>query len=372
MKNYNFAKLKRFYKPVKNLSFSKKNIYLKIFSFINFLRHVEDALEKNYHPLDEMRCPIHFAHGQESVPAAINILVRKKDYLFSHHRSHGYYLAKKGPIKKLFAELYGKKTGANSGIAGSQDISYEKNRFFSGAILAGSISIAVGAAMSLNEKKSKNISIAAFGDAATEQGIFWESLNYSSLHKLPILFVCENNNLSVLTPQNERQAGDSISSKSKSFGVNSSQILNNDPVSTYKEIKKAIDFVRKYKKPYLIEAFTYRTISHVGPLSDDLSNIKNTKEYKFWLKNNPRDTLANTLIKNNFLTQKRYYKMNLLIKKKIETSFNFARKSQFPIVKSFEEININSKNNKYKTKIKILNKNRNKTDYQNEIQFKGY
>ncbi len=372
MKTYNNKNLIKFYKPKTKLVKNKKKIYLELFKFINFFRHIEEALEKNYHPRDEMKCPVHFAHGQESVPAAINLLIKKTDYLFSHHRSHGYYLAKKCPVEKLFAELHGKKTGANGGIAGSQDISYEKNRFFSGAILAGSISIAVGTAISLKIKKSKNISISAFGDAATEQGIFWESLNYSSLHKLPILFICENNNLSVLTPQNERQAGESISNKSKSFGVNSSQILNNDPIETYEKIQKAINFVRNNKKPYLIEVFNYRTISHVGPLSDDLSNFKNSKEYKFWLKNNPRDILANTLIKNKLLLKKEYDSMNTALKKKIEKIFNFARKSTFPNIKSFSSINTSLKNNKFKKKIRILIKNKNFVNDKNETQYKGY
>jgi pyruvate dehydrogenase E1 component alpha subunit len=372
MKTYSHSKLVKLYKIKKKLNKNKKFIYLKIFKFINFFRYIEEALEKNYHPLDEMKCPIHFAHGQESVPAAINVLIKKKDYMFSHHRSHGYYIAKNAPIEKLFAELHGKKTGANSGIAGSQDISCEKNRFFSGAILAGSVSVAVGTAMSLKVNKSKNIVISAFGEAATEQGVFWESLNYSSLHEFPILFICENNNLSVLTTQKERQSGESICNKSRSFGVKSSQILSNDPIKTYDEIKKGLDFVRKNKKPYLIEAFTYRTISHVGPLSDDLSNLKDTKEYKFWKKNNPRDSLADTLLKNNFLSIKNYNIMNALFKKKIENYFIFARKSLFPKIKSFNNLNLSMKNNQFKNKIKILNKSKTAFKLQKEVQFKGY
>ena len=90
------------------------------------------------------------------VPASLNILLKKNDFLFSHHRSHGYYLSKNAPMKKLFAEIYGKETGANSGIAGSQDISYPENKFYSGAILAGAASIAVGTAIALKKNKKNN------------------------------------------------------------------------------------------------------------------------------------------------------------------------------------------------------------------------
>src|ERR1700732_815374 len=105
------------------------------------LRRTEEALHREYHPADEMRCPIHFCIGQESVPAALSLLVKQDDYLFSHHRSHGYYFAKGAPMRELFAEIYGKATGASGGRAGSQDISHSVSRFYSGAILAGAVSI---------------------------------------------------------------------------------------------------------------------------------------------------------------------------------------------------------------------------------------
>src|SRR5436190_4350606 len=106
-----------------------------LYRFMLRLRLCEEALAREYHPADEMRCPVHFCVGQEAVPAALSLLLKDEDYLYCHHRSHGYYLAKKAPMPALFAELYGKSTGANAGLAGSQDISYAQNRFFSGAIL---------------------------------------------------------------------------------------------------------------------------------------------------------------------------------------------------------------------------------------------
>ena len=112
----------------KNISLknTNKETAIKLYTFMLNLRLCEEAIEKEYHPADEMRCPVHFCVGEEAVPAALNNLLENEDYLFSHHRSHGYYLAKNAPMKKLFAELYGKVTGANSGIAGSMDIITKK------------------------------------------------------------------------------------------------------------------------------------------------------------------------------------------------------------------------------------------------------
>ena len=201
MKNLNHRKILNIgkYNKISLKGINRKKA-IKLYSFMLKLRLCEEAIEKEYHPADEMRCPVHFCVGQEAVPAALNSILLKNDYLFSHHRSHGYYLAKNAPMKKLFAELYGKVTGANSGIAGSMDISYAKNNFFSGAILAGASSIALGVAMSIEmKKKNKSVVVAGFGDGATDEGIFWETLNYAGLKKLPIIFICENNNYSTFS-----------------------------------------------------------------------------------------------------------------------------------------------------------------------------
>ena len=365
----------------KFISISKKNkisitskdkfISIKLLKFIFFLKLIEEELEKNYHPADEMKCPIHFCHGQESVPAALYLLLTKNDYLFSHHRSHGYYLSKKCPPKKLFAELYGKISGANSGFAGSQDISFFKNKFYSGAILAGAVSIAVGTALSLKLNKKKNISVCGFGESATDQGIFWESLNYSSLNNLPILYICENNDLSVLTPQKNRQAGDSISAKSKSFGVKSIQVYGNDPLKVYKTIKNAIRYIKQNKKPFLVEVYVFRGISHVGPLSDDMSNLKNSKKYKFWLKNNSFENLKKILLQKKYINSFFLKKLESKIKKNVIKYFSYAKQSRFPKINNFYNFNFNNNLSKMQKKIKVIKID--KIFYDEKIsQVKGY
>src|SRR5712671_885780 len=151
--------------------------------FMLRLRICEEALAREYHPADEMRCPVHFCIGQEAVPAALSVLLREDDYLFCHHRSHGYYLSKGAPMDALFAELYGKHTGANGGLAGSQDISFPSRKFFSGAILAGATAISLGAALGCQLRKSTQVTVAGFGESATDEGIFWESVNYAAVAK---------------------------------------------------------------------------------------------------------------------------------------------------------------------------------------------
>src|SRR3954451_7317717 len=151
-----------------------RDLALKLYHQMLRLRRTEEALLAEYHPAEEMRCPIHFCIGQEAVPAALSRVLGTDDYLFSHHRSHGYYLAKAAPMRAMFAELYGKSTGANGGRAGSQDISYPANNFHSGAILAGAIGLATGAALGMQLAGERKVAVAGFGESATDEGMFWE------------------------------------------------------------------------------------------------------------------------------------------------------------------------------------------------------
>jgi len=333
----------RKYKKISLKDISKK-LAIELYTFMSRLRLCEEAIEKEYHPADEIRCPVHFCTGEEAVPASLNSILENGDYLFSHHRSHGYYLAKNAPMKKLFAELYGKVTGANSGIAGSQDISYPKNNFFSGAILSGATAIALGVAMNF-EMKSKNnrVVVAGFGDAATDEGIFWESLNYASLKKLPIVFVCENNNYSTFSPQSKRQSGKGIAERSKAFGVKSKSIFGNDICLVYRELQKAILNARKGKGPFLLETFTYRYSGHVGPLTDEFVGYRSKKEISFWKKNCPITLFEEILIKKKYLNKNNIKNIKIKINNEIKESFNYAQTSDFPIINSLEELNLNKK-----------------------------
>ena len=354
-------------------SVKNKNSYndklLSIYFNLLRLRLCEEALVKEYHPADEMRCPVHFCIGQEATPSALELLINKNDILFCHHRSHGYYLAKKSPMKELFAELYGKKTGANQGLAGSQDISYHKKNFFGGAILAGSIGLATGAALGLQLDNQNSIAITVFGESATDQGLFWESLNYSSLKKLPILFICENNNYSVFSPAKDRQSGLAIYKKARSFGVKSKKIFGNDAVDIYKNLKKIIESIKKKNEPFLLELDTYRISSHYGPENDLEIGYRSLNEINKWEKRCPIKIFEKNhkklIIKNENIIVSQLKK----IKKEIKNSFIFAKKSPFLNTNNLESLNYDERKND--KKIKYLNSS-GSTDFKKNIQIKGY
>lgn len=305
------------------------------------LRRTEEALLNEYHPADEMRCPIHFCIGQEAVPAALSLLVEAEDYLFSHHRSHGYYFAKGAPMRELFAEIYGRAAGANQGQAGSQDISHQGSRFYSGAILAGAVGIAVGVAQALQHKGARQISIAGFGEGATDEGAFWEAMNHAGARRLPVLFVCENNRYATYSDQLKRQATDNICERAAAFGVRTQRIFGNDVALVFRTLKQEMTAIREGAGPALVEAYTYRWNSHVGPEDDSGNRYRSTDEMDFWKENCPILLLEEKLQAEGTLDPAWQQKVNEEITAEIAENFRYAKASPFPSVTDWRSMNWN-------------------------------
>lgn len=341
---------KNIYKNKKLIPLDKKldkKKSLKLYNFAKRLRIIEETLSKEYHPANQMKCPVHFCIGQEAVPASLNLLLKKNDFLFSHHRSHGYYLSKKSPLNAMVSELYGKSSGANGGLAGSQDISFAKNNFFSGAILAGAIGISVGNAYAQKLDSTKGITVVGFGESACDVGLFWESINYAFLKKLPILFICENNNYSVFSPQNKRQAGSEIFEKVKGFGGYSEKVFGNNICDLYTKLEKIIRKMKKNSHPYFLEVVTYRFSAHYGPEDDIDIGYRTKKEFQFWKNICPIKLLEQKLLKEKVISEKYINFFSKKIDIEINKAISSAKKNKFPKQFNFKLLNNNNKlNNK--------------------------
>ena len=310
-----------------------------ILRFMVRLRMCEEALAREYHPADEMRCPVHFCIGQEAVPAALSVILRDDDYLFCHHRSHGYYLAKNAPMDALIAELYGKAAGANGGLAGSQDISFPSKRFYSGAILAGAAAISLGAALGCRLRGGTQVAVAGFGESATDEGILWETVNYAAVAKLPVVFVCENNNYSVFSPQLKRQALDNISARVSAFGMRSTAIFGNDAMEVQRTLSREIALARAGQGPAFIEAYTYRWSGHYGPESDDLVGYRNAAEIEAWKRNCPISLLEEAMQKSGIHPRAELEAFRREVASEIARCFSFAKSSPFPAAPDWQALN---------------------------------
>lgn len=206
--------------------------------------------------MNEFACPVHLCFGQEEVPEALHDCLRPEDWLFSTHRSHGHYLAKGGDPEKLLAEIEGKPEGINGGYSGSQSFCDPALRFHSTAIVGGLIGPATGTALALAMQKSNALVVCCIGDGATEQGVFWEALNFASLHALPIVWVCENNGFSVHAPIAARQCAP-LSSRVGAFRI---------PVARGADGLRTI--LRARTAPAFVEVPCERRCNHVSAMED--------------------------------------------------------------------------------------------------------
>lgn len=283
------------------------------------IRMVEEAIALEY-PKQEMRCPTHLCIGQEAIAVGVCAVLGKEDAVFSTHRSHGHYLARGGSLPAMIAELYGKAGGCAGGIGGSQHLVDLSVNFLGAApIVASTIPIAVGVALSVAMKKEQRIVVTFFGDAAVEEGVFAESVNVAVLRRLPVLFVCENNLYSTNTPIRDRQPDRPIYTMTAGMGMRSHQEDGNCVKKVFALSKRVIAQVRRGNGPQCIEFFTYRTFEHCGP-NEDPVGYRPKDEKQHWKLNDPLRGIHG----KDFETMKRQ------IQKEIDAAFAFAKRSPFP------------------------------------------
>jgi TPP-dependent pyruvate/acetoin dehydrogenase alpha subunit len=242
---------------------------LQLYRMMYLIRRTEEILMAEYHPADEMRCPMHFCVGQEAMPAALAQVLRRNDVLMSHYRSHGYYLAKGAPLDAMVAEFYGKGTGSNSGVAGSMELGSHDYNFYSGAIVAGSLFIPFGAAFAQKYRRLDDMSVSVIGDGVFDEGITYEVFNLVALHHLPMLIICENNKYAAHTSIERRQAQPKLAERARVFGLPSEQLDGNDCELLLRTLERVVPAIRAGKGPHFIEIETYRYCGHVGPGDDE-------------------------------------------------------------------------------------------------------
>ncbi len=309
----------------------KLNLQKKLLKDMILTRSLEQMIADNYKD-KEIRCPVHLSIGQEAISAGVSHAISKKDIIFSAHRSHSHYLSKGGSIRGLIGEIYGKVSGCAKGVGGSMHLIDLKAGIFGCVPIVGStIPISVGAAWSNKILKKKSLTVVYFGDGATEQGVFYESLNFARIHKIPILFICENNFYSIYTDYKKRRLKkNNVTDVAKAIGVKSKTFFGNDVEKVYNESKKAVDYIKKNHEPILLEFETYRVYEHCGPNIDDNLNYRPKSEIKEWLKKCPLVLYKNKLIKKNIYNKNQIEKIQTDTKKKLSKVFNQVKKDKFP------------------------------------------
>lgn len=289
------------------------------------IRRVEERISELYKE-GHIKAPVHLSIGQEAVAVGVMSVLKKSDKIVSTHRCHGHYLAKGGNMKKMMAELLGKSDGCCHGKGGTMHLfDDEAGHVISAPLVGASIALAVGIGLAFKIRNENNVSVAFFGDGAIEEGIFWESLNFASVHKLSVLFVCENNLYATHSPILKRQPSSEVVSRVRPHGVKTFYIDDGNDVLTVSNVaKEAIDLVRR-GQPCFLEAATYRWKEHWGVGEDWHLGYRSKEEGERWKANCPLKKLENHLNADEIV------RMEEQIKHEIDEAVDFAFESPAPL-----------------------------------------
>jgi pyruvate dehydrogenase E1 component alpha subunit len=295
------------------------------------IRRTEEVIAEQY-PRQQMRCPVHLCIGQEAIAVGVCAALRPTDHVFSTHRSHGHYLAKGGSLPALLAELHGKESGCSGGKGGSMHLIDRACGFLGAApILGGTTALAVGAAFGSQMQGLDRVTVAFFGDAAVEEGPFYECVNFAALKQLPVVLVCENNGLSTCSPPEVRQPlYRGIVELVRGMGVAASGGDGNDVLEVWRLATNTVSRARAGEGPFFLEFRTDRWREHCGPNYDFNLGYRSESELPVWQARCPLLRLESHMREAATWDEVEMAQIVRLENAEIDQAMKFAQDSPFP------------------------------------------
>lgn len=275
----------------------------------------------------EARCPCHLYIGQEAIASGVCAALGPADTVWGGHRSHGHYLAKGGSLEQMFAEILGKETGCSGGRGGSMHLLAPQQGILGTVpIVAGTVPLAVGAAMAYKMRKELRVAVAFFGDGTLEEGHVHESMNLAALYRLPVIFICENNLYSSHLHWSERRVADNLDQAGAFHSIPSGRVDGNDVEAVYEGVSPAVARARAGEGPSFLECRTFRWRGHVGASTDIDVGVQRRGELAEWLTRDPIARVRARLRENGIedLDEK-------TIREEIESALDHARAASLPL-----------------------------------------
>jgi pyruvate dehydrogenase E1 component alpha subunit len=296
----------------------------RIYRSLRLIRRVEEEVARIY-PSDKIKSPVHLSIGQEAVAVGVCDVLRADDIVSPTYRGHAAFLAKGGSLRGLIAELYGKSTGVAGGKGGSMHlIDMQRNILGASAVVGTTIPVALGFALAAKRAGSDRVVVSFFGDGATEEGVFAESLNFAALHKLPVLFVCENNFYAIHTPVTRRWATQRLCERVATYGIPAHAFDGGDVLKLRALAADAIGRIRRGAGPEFVECRTYRWREHVGPSEDFDAGYRDRADLIPWLEGDQVPKLGKSLAPD------RREGIDADVERDIADAISFAESSSFP------------------------------------------
>lgn len=277
----------------------------------------------------------HLSIGEEAMAAGPVNALKKDDLLVITHRGHGSSIAKGADVNIMMAELMGKAAGYNKGKGGSIHVAnLEQGNLGANGIVGGGLPIATGAALAQKMKKTGKVVLCFFGDGASNEGVFHESLNMASIWKLPIVYVCVNNKYGMSTCIYDVCPTEHVADRAKAYSMSGITVDGNDVLRVYEETVKAVEFARDGGGPSLIEGLTYRWKGHS---KSDANLYRTREEIDEWKARCPIKSFREELVQKKVLTEKQLTELEVSAKTAIDKAVDFAMQSPYPDLSTLEE-----------------------------------
>lgn len=304
-----------------------KELLLDIYLVMHQIRKFEEKALQLFEQ-DKLRGSVHLYIGEEAIAASIIALLGDKDYITSTHRGHGHGIAKSRDLKRAFAELMGKETGFCKGRGGSMHIcDLAKGNLGANAIVGAGMPIAVGSALAQKMRGTDNVTVTFFGDGASNQGTFHESLNLASLWKLPVIFVCENNGFGISVPAWQSTSVKDIAVRAAGYNLPGHTVDGNDVIAVLDSFSECLVRARKGEGPSLIEAKTYRWKGH---WTGDPEVYRTREEVEAWMAKCPIKRFKAYMLEQSLASEKELDGLEEQAVKDVEEAVAFALSSPEP------------------------------------------
>lgn len=272
---------------------------------------------------------VHSYIGQEAIATGVCFNLKPDDRIVSNHRGHGHLISKGADIRRMMAEIYGRKTGYCKGKGGSMHIAdFGIGILGANGIVAAGLPIATGAALAAHLEKKNRIVVVFFGDGACQEGEFQESLNMASIWKLPIIFACENNQYGVNTAATYAIAGGDIPRRAAAYDMPVASVDGNNVTAVYEKAGEVIDIVRSGGGPYFVEFKTYRWHPHFE--ADSIPDLRPKNEIEEWKKKDPIVHFRRKLMAAGAVTEKDFATIEKEVMTAIEEAVTYAVESPWP------------------------------------------
>lgn len=304
------------------------NTALKCLYYMHLMREVEDRIERKLYRQGKIVGGVYVGRGQEAISVGTALLAGPEDVLFPSHRDMAVFLVRGVPPGRIFAQYMGRMGGLTRGKDGNMHMGDLKLNIVSIiSAMAACVPVAAGAALALRYQGKPDVVFCYFGDGATSRGDWHEGLNFASVQKLPVIFICNNNQYAYSTPISRQMAVSNVADRGPAYGISAEIVDGNDVLAVHEAGKRAVEHARSGKGPYLVECKTFRMTGHSA---NDAADYVPKDLWDEWGKLDPIVRLETRMLEKGWTTQKELDELHGTVRNEVAEAVTWAEQSPFP------------------------------------------